>query len=305
MGLKKKHEHESGFFEDNVLAESVKNSYKFSEEKMRQIRIGHMSSDQNSAASNLLQDSIRNQNTVSVDNCNNVSSFSGSVTTNQTTNCNMNRCKDACNYDSHDYELANGDEDSKKKRSGRNRHRTKINEIQNTDQLYQQKNRHHSEKYDETYEKLINTLNNYQENGNTIVIDSDDDDEVNWLSNTVTRNNGHNHKKSNSDNIVDIADDDEDDDEDNNGNETVTNDDDDDGDAEIIDVDIDSNQESKHPIISHHTKHNPLSSANDRKTNSNNNKLGEKSKNGEDDAKAANQLMLEIEEASTIRPQGE
>lgn len=232
MGLKKTHEHESGFFEENILtkAESNKNRFKLTaDEKMR--------------SPQQRRDLSRGQANM-IDSCNNVSG---------------------------------------------------------------------------NYEKLRTTLNNFNNYANTqtIVIDSDDDDDDDTgdhrfvdqvVVSTTTTTNGHCSSNPDPD-VVDVADDSDDPDEMRESIQVRIGDNHiDDSADEDVDIDGSSNMIKKHQQYQHKNEHiasQQSAQSKSSNTSSNNNKVNKKSKNGDTDAKSSIQLMQEIEEASTIRPQGE
>lgn len=235
MGLKKTHEHESGFFEENILTrtESNKNRFKLTaEEKMR--------------SPQQRRDLSRGQANM-IDSCNNVS---------------------------------------------------------------------------ENYEKLRNKLNNCNNYANTqtIVIDSDDDDDDDignqrFADQVVVSTTTNGHCSSNPDpDVVDVADDSDDPDEMRESIQVRIGDNhiDDSGDDDV-DIDGSSNMLKHHQQHHHqqyqlknqHIASQPSAQSKSSNTSSNNNKVNKKSKNGDTDAKSSIHLMQEIEEASTIRPQGE
>lgn len=234
MGLKKTHEHESGFFEENLLttSESSKNRFKLT------------SATAATAVAPVTDEKMRNPQQVR--------------------------------------DLSRGQTNM-------------INSCNNVS---------------ETYDKLINTLNNCNYESNTIVIDSDDgsDDDANRFSVNVvgsaTVSNGHCSSNPDPD-IVDIADDEADESSQIlesipvciGGNNMYDSGDDD----EIIDIDHVPNSTKQH---NQHISSQQTIQSKSSNTSSNNNKTQEKSKYGDTDAKSSIQLMQEIEEASTIRPQG-
>lgn len=234
MGLKKTHEHESGFFEENLLTktESNKNRFKLTEEE--KMRSPQQRRDLSRGQANM------------IDSCNNVS---------------------------------------------------------------------------ENYEKLRNTLNSYNnyENTQTIVIDSDDDDDDDivdqrFTDQVVVSTTTNGHCSSNPDpDVVDVADDSDDPDEMRESIQVRIGDNhiDDSGD-EDVDIDGSSNmikqRQHHHQQYQHKNEHiasHQSAQSKSSHTSSNNNKVNKKSRNGDTDAKSSIQLMQEIEDASTIRPQGE
>lgn len=255
MGLKKTHEHESGFFEENILTTAASEPNNRNRYKLNAVADEKMRSPQQ------IRESSRGPANM-IDNCNNVS----------------------------------------------------VN-----------------------YEKLINTLStfNNHENTQTIVIDSDEDDDDDDDRNNIGGSGGciggdnryadkvivttvtNGHCSSNPDpDVVDVADDSDDIDDTDEMLESMhvrigDNQIDDDSADEDVDIDGSSNtiqhqqqqQQSHHPQLQHHQHISQQSKSSN--TSSNNNRVQEKSKNGDTDAKSSIQLMQEIEEASTIRPQGE
>lgn len=250
MGLKKTHEHESGFFEENILTanDSSRNRCKLvAEEKMRSVQ--------------QMRDSGRGQAQINlIDNCNNVS---------------------------------------------------------------------------DKYEKLKTKIANYNkyEKTQTIVIDSDDDDDDDdgdggdggdntsangddnqFVERVVVSTVTNGHCSSNPDpDIVDVADDSDDGDEmlesidvhigDDNIDDSADEDVDIDGTSHTVRESQPQPKHHHHPQLQHHQHISQQSKSSN--NSSNNNRAQEKSKNGDTDAKSSAQLMREIEEASTIRSQGE
>lgn len=162
----------------------------------------------------------------------------------------------------------------------------------------------------EKFEKLISSFSNYNtyETNQTIVIDSDEDDtnDDNRYSDRIVMSTVTNGHCSNPDHdVVDVADDSDEEIIESIqvriGDNHVDDSADDDVDVDCSSNKIDKQQQHKNGHMSSQQSGQSKSS----NTSSNNNKVQEKSKNGDTDAKSSAQLMQEIEEASTIRPQGE
>lgn len=165
----------------------------------------------------------------------------------------------------------------------------------------------------QTYGKVINPMSNYQyQNTQTIVIDSDGEDSSDnrYLDDVVVSTVTNGHCSSNPDpDVVDIADDSDDPDEMLESIQVSIHDNTIDDSADE-DVDIDGSMQQHHhhyqqPQPQQKNEHTSSQQSKSSNTSSNNNRLQEKTKNGDTDAKSSIQLMQEIEEASTIRPQGE